>query len=489
LERAYSLLAASYGSRRHPRATILAMRLRNSWLPTAAASYERWSLARRALMARSSLAGRVAAALIAVAAVTACAAVLAAHWLGTGVVAVLAGLLIAIPLAIWLARRIISPWSRVMLAVRDGITSLRDRDFSVSIGHASNDEIGELVTAYNSLGDVLRRERLDLHQRELLLDTVIQTTPLALVLTSAGGRVVYSNIAARQLFLKGRKLEGHDFSALLAGSPPGLRDALTGDSDTLFTMEFDGEPQVYHVSQRRFLLNAQPHRLVLLKQLTRELAAQEVAVWKKVIRVIAHELNNSLAPISSLAHSGHLLAQNPDPTQLERVFTTIEQRAAHLSTFIEGYARFAKLPQPRLAAVQWDSFFARLEGAAPFRIEGALPERAGRFDASQLEQVMINLLKNAVESGSPANEIQVAVRDAQQGFVIEVADRGSGMSDDVLRDALLPFYSTKPAGTGLGLTLCREIVDAHQGRLSLANRPRGGALVTVWLPQRLATKA
>jgi nitrogen fixation/metabolism regulation signal transduction histidine kinase len=440
-------------------------------------------------MARSSLAGRVAVALIVVAALAASAAVITAHWLGAGPTAVLAGLLVAIPFALWLARRITVPWSRVMLAVRDGITSLRDRDFSVSIGHTSSDEIGELVTAYNSLGDVLRRERLDLHQRELLLDTVIQTTPLALVLISAGGRVVYSNIAARQLFLKGRKLEGHDFSALLTDGVPALHEALSGNSDTLLTMELNGEPQVYHVSQRRFLLNAQPHRLVLLKQLTRELAAQEVAVWKKVIRVIAHELNNSLAPISSLAHSGHLLAQDPDPAQLERVFTTIEQRAAHLNTFIDGYARFAKLPQPRVANVDWKSFFARLEGAAAFRIEGALPQCAGCFDASQLEQVMINLLKNAVESGSPADQIQVTVRESQQGFVIEVADRGMGMSEEVLRDALLPFYSTKATGTGLGLTLCREIVEAHQGRLSLANRPGGGALVTVWLPQRLATMA
>ena len=165
-----------------------------------------------------------------------------------------------------------------------------------------------MVTAYNALGDLLRRERLDLHQRELLLDTVIQTTPLVMVLTNTSGRVVYSNIAARQLFNAGRKLEGLDFLELLQQSPAPLREAVTGNTDTLFTMEVEGEPQVYHLSQRRFHLNAQPQQLFLLKQLTRELAAQEVAVWKKVIRVIAHELNNSLAPINSLAHSGRLLA-------------------------------------------------------------------------------------------------------------------------------------------------------------------------------------
>lgn len=433
-------------------------------------------------MARRSLAGRTAVALVIVAAISAGAAALAARWLHGGVIAALAGLLITAPFVLWLANRITSPWSRVLLAVRDGISSLKDRDFSVSIGRTSDDELGELVSAYNSLGALLRRERLDLHQRELLLDTVIQTTPLALVLTNATGWVVYSNIAARQLFLAGRKLEGHDFSRLLEDNPPALRDALSHDADSLFTLDIGGESEVYHVSQRSFLLNSQPHRLVLLKQLTRELAAQEVATWKKVIRVIAHELNNSLAPISSLAHSGRMLVQDPDAVQLDRVFSTIENRAAHLASFIDGYAQFAKLPRPRLEETSWAQFLARLEGAAPFQIEGPVPQRPTQIDASQIEQVMINLLKNAVESGSAPEEIRIALRENAEGIVLEVLDRGAGLSEDVLRDALLPFFSTKATGTGLGLTLCREIVEAHGGRLSLANRPDGGAVVTVWLP-------
>jgi nitrogen fixation/metabolism regulation signal transduction histidine kinase len=434
-------------------------------------------------MARRSLAGRMAVVLIIVAAIAAGSAALASYWLQNAArLSALVGLFVAVPFGLWLAKRVTKPWSDVVLAVRDGVTSLRDRDFSVSIGRTSNDELGDLVDAYNSLGALLRRERLDLHQRELLLDTVIQTTPLALVLTSEAGWVVYSNIAARQLFLSGRKLEGHDFSELLDRNPPALRDALGTQTDTLFTLEMAGEPQVYHVSQRSFLLNAKPHRLILLKQLTRELAAQEVATWKKVIRVIAHELNNSLAPISSLAHSGRLLIHEPNPEQLDRVFTTIENRAAHLASFIDGYARFAKLPRPRLELTPWPQFLARLHGAAPFEVLGSVPERPAQMDPSQLEQVVINLLKNAVESGSHTQEIRVQVREAGEGFLLEVTDRGSGLKDDVLRDALLPFYSTKATGTGLGLTLCREIVEAHQGRLSLANRPDGGAIVSVWLP-------
>jgi signal transduction histidine kinase len=127
-------------------------------------------------------------------------------------------------------------------------------------------------------------------------------------------------------------------------------------------------------------------------------------------------------------------------------------------------------------------FLQRLEGTTPFRIEQPLPRNQASFDAAQMEQVMINLLKNAVESGSTQEEIVVRIQEQRKGFTLEVTDRGSGLNENALRDALLPFFSTKPTGTGLGLTLCREIVEAHGGRLSIANRPGGGASVSVWLP-------
>ncbi len=438
-------------------------------------------------MMRSSLVGRVVVVAVLNAALAAGVTIIIMRWTTSAPLALVAAILFTAPVGWLAARRATQSWSQVVRAVRDGVMSLRDHDFSMSIAPVPQGELRELVAAYNSLGDLLRRERLDLYQRELLLDTVIQTTPLVMVLTNAAGRIVYSNIAARQLFHDGRTLEGLDFPLLLQSSPAPLREALLAAGDTLFTMEIGGEPHVYHFSQRGFLLNAQPHRLVLLKQLTRELAAQEVAVWKKVIRVIAHELNNSLAPISSLVHSGRLLArelgQTPnEPAQLERVFATIGERTAHLTSFIDGYARFAKLPRPRPQPVEWDDFLRRLEGTMRFRIEAPLPPRAASFDPVQMEQVMINLLKNAAESGSVPQDITVSVREQRDGFAIGVADRGCGLSDDALRDALLPFYSTKPTGTGLGLTLCREIVEAHDGTLSIANRPDGGALVTLWRP-------
>ncbi|MGH8276507.1 MAG: sensor histidine kinase, partial [Steroidobacteraceae bacterium] len=339
-------------------------------------------------MRRFSLAARLATALAVVAALAAAATALAVRWV-TALPAALVGFTVALLVGLALARRLPGPWFGVLRAVRDGIMSLRDRDFSVSVGPVDDPDLAGLVAAYNSLGDLLRRERLDLYQRELLLDTVIQTTPLSMVLSDEGGRVVYSNVAARQLLRAGRKLEGLELAAVLAQAPVALRAALGGGGDTLFTMDVAGEPQVYHLSQRGFLLNARPHRLVLLKQLTRELAAQEVAIWKKVIRVVAHELNNSLAPITSLAHSGRLLAAEAADARLTRVFDTIGERAAHLATFIEGYTRFAKLPRPRPEPVAWGPFLARLEGTTQFRLEGPLPEEPGSFDASQLAQVMI----------------------------------------------------------------------------------------------------
>jgi two-component system, NtrC family, nitrogen regulation sensor histidine kinase NtrY len=437
-------------------------------------------------LSASSLRLRVVAALLLATMVAAAVGALAAHWLRSVPLGFLAGALLTLPLAAWLGVRVSGPWTLVLEAVSSGIASLRDRDFSVNIAPRGGRELTGLVHAYNSLGDVLRRERLDIYQRELLLDTVLQTTPLALVLTNAGGHIVYGNIAARQLLRGGRKLEGLALEALLEESPAALREALEGSGDTLFTMETGGESEVYHLSRRGFVLNGQPHELVLLKQLTRELAAQEVIVWKKVIRVIAHELNNSLAPIRSLAHSGSLLAAGPESASqganLERVFATIGDRASHLATFIEGYAKFAKLPKPRPAPVAWPAFLARIAAAQPFSIDGPLPHGEASFDVGQLEQVMINLLKNAAESGSAPEGVSVSVHRRAQGFVIEVADRGSGLSEQVLRDALLPFFSTKPSGTGLGLTLCREIVEAHGGRLTLANRPGGGAIVSIALP-------
>ena len=433
-------------------------------------------------MFRHSLEGRLALLCIALVALATLIVAGMLQWLQSMLLGIALALLIVIPLAIFIARVFVQPVVRTLQAVSDGIVSMRDRDFSVSITPPKQDELRSLVEGYNGLGGLLRAERQSLYQRELLLDTVIQATPLAMVLTNAADRVVYSNVAARQSFLGGRKLEGLAFGELLKSAPEALRNAVATDTDSLFTVESADESEIYHLSQRGFLLNSQSHRLFLLKQLTRELSRQEVETWKKVIRVIAHELNNSLAPISSLAHSGRLTVANPQPEQLERIFRTIEERARHLHTFIDGYARFAKLPRPEPEAIDWAAFLHALQETAPFRLVGAPPTRPGVFDPTQMEQVLINLVKNAREAGAPGDSIELDVDEHAGGWRLQVNDRGSGMSEEVLRNALLPFFSTKPSGAGLGLTVCREVIEAHGGRISLANRTGGGLAVSLWIP-------
>jgi len=279
--------------------------------------------------ARLSLEASVTAILAAAVAAAVVLAVLLQHALGERWAAIALALAIVLPLALWALRAWMGPVNRHLRTLIDAVGSLRDGDLSVSISDARRDELGELARAYNGVGEILRRERQNLYQRELLLDTVIQASPLALVLTQSTGHVVYSNAAARKLFNAGRRLEGAAFSELLAAAPAALREAAFGERDGLFTVEAgEGEPEIYHVSHQRFTLNTREHRLYLFKQLTRELARQELATWKKVIRLMSHELNNSLAPISSLAHSGRRLGPEPDVARLDRIFATIEERSA-----------------------------------------------------------------------------------------------------------------------------------------------------------------
>jgi len=391
-----------------------------------------------------------------------------------------------VPVAIITVRSQVQPILSLFRALEGTVTSYRDGDFSFSLHWPQNDELTDLIRAHNELGNVLREQRRDLVQRELLLDTMVQNTPVAMLLVADAPQradtVVYANLAARQLLAEGRKLEGHALAELLAHASPALGEALARGGDGLFTAGEGEEEQVYHLARSSFSLNGRKHELLLLRHLTAELRRQEVQTWKKVIRVISHELNNSLAPLASLAHSGAELVRRGQTERLPQILETIGERTRHLESFILGYARFAKLPTPRLERCDWPGFVARLSSQIVFRLEGELPQDPALLDQAQLEQALLNLLKNAHESGSAPEDVELQVRRAQEVLRIDVLDRGSGMIDAVLTNALVPFYSTKRSGTGLGLALAREIAEAHGGRILLSNREGGGLAVTMILP-------
>ena len=411
---------------------------------------------------------------------------LLSRWIASPWWAGLAAIALLLPLLVYHVRRAFAPMLSLFRALAGTVSSYRDGDYSFGLSWAGGGELGDLVASHNALGDALRDQRHALVQRELLLDTLVQNTPVAMLLVEPGGHVVLANLAARRLLGEGRRLEGHAFAELLEAAPAELRDAFANGGDGMVSVpsEDGTDEDVFHLSRRQFRLNGRRHELVLLRTLTAELRRQEVHTWKKVIRVISHELNNSLAPIASLAHSGAELLRRGQTERLPVALATIEERARHLEGFIRGYARFAKLPEPRCEPLEWQRFVAHLREQVMFSVDGAVPDGHARVDAAQLEQALINLLKNAHESGSPSDQGQLALRRLPDEWRIDVLDRGSGMNSAVLSNALLPFYSTKRNGTGLGLALAREIAEAHGGRIALLNRDGGGLCVSLALPVR-----
>jgi nitrogen fixation/metabolism regulation signal transduction histidine kinase len=398
-------------------------------------------------------------------------------WAAIGLPCVLVG-----AACLWIVQRILAPNRALFRALAGTVASYRDGDFSFGVRWDGGGDLGELVNAHNALGDALREQRLALVQRELLLDTMVQNTPVAMILVDPAQRIVLGNLAARKLLGDGKRLEGHHFDDILGHADPAVQDAFARGGDGMFSVGSEDDEDIYHLSRRNFRLNGRVHALILLRQLTAELRRQEVQTWKKVIRVISHELNNSLAPIASLAHSGAELLRREQYERLPSALATIEERARHLEGFIRDYARFAKLPAPRLAPVEWSRFIEQLRSQVAFSADLQPADGIARIDAAQLEQTLINLLKNAHESGSSPGEVRLTVRKLPQSWRIEVLDRGSGMNAAVLANALLPFYSTKRHGTGLGLALAREIAEAHGGRIALLNREGGGLCVALHLP-------
>ena len=427
---------------------------------------------------RPSLAGKLALVVAAAVAIVAVVCALAAR-LGLPPWSVfLLGLAVGFPIAAIGVSRVLDPVKDVLRAVTDGVRSFHENDFSMRIAETREDELGELVSLYNEMGDALRIERNEIFQRELLLDTLLMGAPMAILLLNELERVVYANRAARGLLANGARLLGRTFGDVAESAPEPMRAALLAREDAVFSGP--GE-EIYRSVLHQFVLNTQRHRLVVLERITPELRRREVETWKNVIRVMSHELNNSLAPVSSLVHSARTVAARGEGARADEILSAVEERMRHLNGFLEGYARFARLPSPRVERVRWADFLEGVQGVYPFTLEGEPPAH-GTFDPAQMQQVLINLLKNAREAGGPPEEVTVKVEESGGAVLVHVLDRGKGMDDETMKKALLPFYSSKETGTGLGLPLSSEIVAAHGGRLTLARRAGGGLLVTCSLP-------
>lgn len=370
----------------------------------------------------------------------------------------------------------------ILQSLDHGLQSLRDNDFSVSLNQQKEVSYNPLINAFNQTSAKLRDERQRLYQREMMLDKVLNASPMVTILVDHRDTIVFTNNSAQQAFELNGSIVGRPWKKLVSSLAPEFQHALNHQGETIFTLtDNQGAQQAWHVTNSTVTIHQARHQLFLLKTITQELSKQEVATWKKVISVISHELNNSIAPISSMCHSGELLAKNLDEPRLNRVFNTISGRVNHLNDFIKGYATLTKVKLPNKQPIAWPHLIEQLQALYPFTLASSLPEISVHGDLAQLEQVFINVLKNAHEADE-SGVVDMSFETTSHGLEITINDNGSGMSAEVIQNALLPFYSTKHSGTGLGLALCREIIEAHEGKLIFNNRQQGGLSVLTILP-------
>jgi nitrogen fixation/metabolism regulation signal transduction histidine kinase len=334
----------------------------------------------------------------------------------------------------------LSPIKDLLEALDIGINSFNDKDFSITIDNQQYSEFSLIIDTYNHLAKIMRDERMAIYQRELLLDTVIQSTPVALILTNNHDHIVYSNLAAKTLLNQKKTLEGMKFADIYQHMPQALMEATTNKQDGLITEKLDDETIVYHLNYQSFTLNKQQHHLYLYKNLTSDMSRKESEIWKQVIRLISHELNNSLAPISSLTNSAKkVIGSGENHHMLPEMLDTISRRSAHLHQFIEQYAHFARLPQPNKSIVELRPFIQTITQLCAVETVSRFEADSLFCDPAQIEQVLINLIKNAKESGSDLDEVLLSVYQTTTQITFEVTDQGKGMTETQLLQALLPF--------------------------------------------------
>lgn len=372
------------------------------------------------------------------------------------------------------------------------LSALREGDFSVRARGARRDEpLGDVMHEINVLSRTLQEQRLSALEATALLRTVMEEIDVAIFAFDGNGKLRLANQAAQLLLAKpAERILGRDAAEL------GLADCLTGEPGRLLTLNFAGGGNArWGMRRSQFREGGRPHQLVVIADLSRSLREEESRAWQRLVRVLGHELNNSLAPIKSIAGSlNSLLRREPRAPDWEDDMRSglevIESRADGLSRFMQSYAKLARLPAPNRQPVEIAPLLRRvisLETRTTVRLADG-PDLTANLDAAQVEQVLINLIKNAVEAapepgqpGDPSCCVSVGWRKLGSSLEIIVQDDGPGIANP--QNLFVPFFTTKPAGSGIGLVLCRQIAENHGGSLTLENRrDTNGCVAKLILP-------
>jgi two-component system, NtrC family, nitrogen regulation sensor histidine kinase NtrY len=365
------------------------------------------------------------------------------------------------------------------------LEALREGDYSLRGSRAQRrDAIGEVVWEVNTLSQTLRDQRLKVEETSALLGKIIASIDIAIFSFDGGGCLRLINPAGERLLaMRAASALGKQAADI------GLHDALAVEGGETRKRGFPGGSGRWDVRRFTFREGGRPHHLLVITDLSRALREEERQAWQRLIRVLGHELNNSLAPIKSMAGTvSSVIAMQPLPDDWNEDalhgLRVIGDRADALARFMVGYASLARLPPPKRQAVELVPLLQRvvaLEQRLPVRLE---PGPVVRFevDPDQLEQALINLVKNAVEASMPLQGgVQLRWTLERERLRIEVLDEGQGLG--VSENLFVPFFTTKPGGSGIGLVLAQQIVEGHGGVLTLEDRgDRRGCVARIELP-------